>query len=236
MHDAYWRSSFGGKIYKTNGSHGCINLPPAVAKTVYENISAGMPVLCYHLQGSGSGTTSTTAQNGGAAAAETKPQQTQPAQTEYGERTGKHACRLRPAHPGSTSKPSAAAQPSAATSANYSGTAHYGSPAAADYGSSAAADNGSVPAGFTAGILTVPMVPPRPIRDRTAPNSTRLLPAVSSSGGPGSGSSGTQSSPGGPGDTQAAIRLRREQRTRKHPRCRGRSFIKIASRVDKISP
>ena len=74
MHDAYWRSSFGGKIYKTNGSHGCINLPPAVAKTVYENISAGMPVLCYHLQGAESGTTSTTAQNGGASAAETKPQ------------------------------------------------------------------------------------------------------------------------------------------------------------------
>ncbi len=49
MHDAYWRSSFGGKIYKTNGSHGCINLPPAVAKTVYENISAGMPcsaIIC----------------------------------------------------------------------------------------------------------------------------------------------------------------------------------------------
>ena len=81
MHDAYWRSSFGGKIYKTNGSHGCINLPPAVAKTIYENISAGMPVLCYHLDGSGSGTTSTTAQNGGAAS-ETKPQQTQSAQTE----------------------------------------------------------------------------------------------------------------------------------------------------------
>ena len=81
MHDAYWRSSFGGRIYKTNGSHGCINLPPAVAKTIYENISAGMPVLCYHLDGSGSGTTSTTAQNGGAAS-ETKPQQTQPAQTE----------------------------------------------------------------------------------------------------------------------------------------------------------
>lgn len=53
-------------------------LPPAVAKTVYENISAGMPVICYHLDGSGSGTTSTTAQNGGAAS-ETKPQQTQPA-------------------------------------------------------------------------------------------------------------------------------------------------------------
>ena len=75
MHDAYWRSSFGGKIYKTNGSHGCINLPPAAAKTIYENISAGMPVLCYHLDGSGSGKTSTTAQNGGAAS-ETKAQQT----------------------------------------------------------------------------------------------------------------------------------------------------------------
>lgn len=80
MHDAYWRSSFGGKIYKTNGSHGCINLPPAVAKTIYENISAGMPVICYHLDGSASGKTSTTAQNGGTAS-ETKPQQTQPAQT-----------------------------------------------------------------------------------------------------------------------------------------------------------
>lgn len=51
MHDASWRSSFGGKIYKTNGSHGCINLPAAAAKTIYENIEAGMPVLCYHLGG-----------------------------------------------------------------------------------------------------------------------------------------------------------------------------------------
>lgn len=51
MHDGYWRSSFGGTIYKKNGSHGCINLPPAAAKTIYENIEAGMPVLCYHLDG-----------------------------------------------------------------------------------------------------------------------------------------------------------------------------------------
>src|SRR5699024_3420396 len=49
MHDASWRSSFGGTIYKTNGSHGCINLPYAAAKTIYENISKGMPVLCYNL-------------------------------------------------------------------------------------------------------------------------------------------------------------------------------------------
>lgn len=51
MHDAPWRGTFGGAIYKTGGSHGCVNLPPAVAKTIYENISAGIPVLCYHLDG-----------------------------------------------------------------------------------------------------------------------------------------------------------------------------------------
>ncbi|MBO5551734.1 MAG: L,D-transpeptidase, partial [Lachnospiraceae bacterium] len=27
MHDASWRGSFGGEIYKTNGSHGCVNMP-----------------------------------------------------------------------------------------------------------------------------------------------------------------------------------------------------------------
>lgn len=51
MHDSSWRSSFGGVIYQTNGSHGCINLPPAVAKTIFENIEKGIPVLCYHLGG-----------------------------------------------------------------------------------------------------------------------------------------------------------------------------------------
>ncbi len=51
MHDSTWRSSFGGRIYQTNGSHGCINLPPAVAKTIFENIEKGVPVLCYHLEG-----------------------------------------------------------------------------------------------------------------------------------------------------------------------------------------
>ena len=53
MHDSSWRSSFGGTIYKTNGSHGCINLPPAVAKEIFENIEKGIPVLCYHLGGTG---------------------------------------------------------------------------------------------------------------------------------------------------------------------------------------
>ncbi len=59
MHDAKWRSSFGGQIYMTNGSHGCVNLPPAVAKVIFQNISTGDPVLCYHLDGTGSKSTST---------------------------------------------------------------------------------------------------------------------------------------------------------------------------------
>ena len=51
MHDAYWRSKFGGSIYKYAGSHGCINLPPEVAKVVFENIKKNYPVLVYELPG-----------------------------------------------------------------------------------------------------------------------------------------------------------------------------------------
>ncbi|MEY8336432.1 L,D-transpeptidase family protein [Lachnospiraceae bacterium 62-35] len=56
MHDAKWRGSFGGSIYRTNGSHGCINLPASVAKTIYENIEKGTPVLCYNMGGTESRT------------------------------------------------------------------------------------------------------------------------------------------------------------------------------------
>lgn len=51
MHDATWRSSFGGSEYKRNGSHGCINLPWSSAKTIFENINTGFPVLVYELPG-----------------------------------------------------------------------------------------------------------------------------------------------------------------------------------------
>ncbi|SDB24505.1 L,D-transpeptidase family protein [Eubacterium oxidoreducens] len=47
FHDASWRSSFGGNIYKTNGSHGCINLPASFAASLFEVAYAGMPVLIY---------------------------------------------------------------------------------------------------------------------------------------------------------------------------------------------
>lgn len=51
MHDASWRSSFGGNIYKTSGSHGCINLPKSAAQKIFENIEEGDPVLVYTLPG-----------------------------------------------------------------------------------------------------------------------------------------------------------------------------------------
>lgn len=49
IHDATWRSRFGGDIYKYDGSHGCINLPLSFAAQVYEIAEPGMPVLCYWL-------------------------------------------------------------------------------------------------------------------------------------------------------------------------------------------
>ena len=48
MHDATWRRKFGGEVYITNGSHGCINLPLNNAKEIYSYISTGFPVICYY--------------------------------------------------------------------------------------------------------------------------------------------------------------------------------------------
>ena len=44
FHSATYRSDFGGTIYQTNGSNGCINLPYNFAKTLYNNAYVGMPV------------------------------------------------------------------------------------------------------------------------------------------------------------------------------------------------
>lgn len=75
LHDADWRASFGGNIYRTNGSHGCVNLPPAAAKEIYEHISKGDPVVCYHLEGTETKETSGTKP----AAKPAKPAETTPA-------------------------------------------------------------------------------------------------------------------------------------------------------------
>ncbi|RQN12793.1 peptidoglycan-binding protein [Clostridium butyricum] len=48
IHDAGWRTEFGGQIYLTNGSHGCVNAPYEVAEKIFQNIEAGTPIICYY--------------------------------------------------------------------------------------------------------------------------------------------------------------------------------------------
>ncbi len=47
LHDATWRKSFGGEIYKTNGSHGCVNMPKSMAETLYSMVSVGTVVYIH---------------------------------------------------------------------------------------------------------------------------------------------------------------------------------------------
>lgn len=47
LHDADWRNSFGGDIYMTNGSHGCVNLPPDKAKELYGMVGVGTVVVVH---------------------------------------------------------------------------------------------------------------------------------------------------------------------------------------------
>lgn len=47
IHDAGWRSSFGGDIYLKDGSHGCLNAPPAMAEAIYNAIEAHTPIIVY---------------------------------------------------------------------------------------------------------------------------------------------------------------------------------------------
>ena len=48
IHDAVWRSRFGGNIYISNGSHGCVNAPYSMAQAIYNHIDATMPIICYY--------------------------------------------------------------------------------------------------------------------------------------------------------------------------------------------
>lgn len=48
LHDAEWRSYFGGTIYQTDGSHGCVNLPVAFAGELYNLVQVGDPVVVHY--------------------------------------------------------------------------------------------------------------------------------------------------------------------------------------------
>ena len=47
LHDASWRTKFGGDNYVMNGSHGCINTPTEAMAKIFENIEVGVPILVY---------------------------------------------------------------------------------------------------------------------------------------------------------------------------------------------
>lgn len=48
IHDASWRKDFGGEIYKTGGSHGCINVPGNVMGELYDMLEIGVPVVMFY--------------------------------------------------------------------------------------------------------------------------------------------------------------------------------------------
>ena len=47
LHDANWRQAFGGQIYQTSGSHGCVNMPYYLAETIFNQAPTGTPVVLY---------------------------------------------------------------------------------------------------------------------------------------------------------------------------------------------
>lgn len=47
LHDASWQESFGGDLYKTLGSRGCINMPLEEVKKLYEMVKIDTPVVVY---------------------------------------------------------------------------------------------------------------------------------------------------------------------------------------------
>ena len=47
IHDASWRDEFGGEIYETGGSHGCINGPGEQISKLYGMVKTGTPVILF---------------------------------------------------------------------------------------------------------------------------------------------------------------------------------------------
>ncbi len=48
IHDATWRSKFGGDIYLRDGSHGCVNTPIEIVEQMYEVMEVGTPCILYY--------------------------------------------------------------------------------------------------------------------------------------------------------------------------------------------
>ena len=48
FHDANWRGAFGGSIWISNGSHGCVNMPPSRMPALYNLAEVGTPVVIHY--------------------------------------------------------------------------------------------------------------------------------------------------------------------------------------------
>ena len=48
IHDSSWRSEYGGEIYKTNGSHGCVNTPLDEVAKLYDMVEIGTPCVMFY--------------------------------------------------------------------------------------------------------------------------------------------------------------------------------------------
>lgn len=48
IHDASWRSEYGGELYKTGGSHGCINTPLEEVSRLYDMVEIGTPCVMFY--------------------------------------------------------------------------------------------------------------------------------------------------------------------------------------------
>lgn len=53
IHDASWRSVYGGTEYLYNGSHGCVNTPLEAMAKLYERVEVGTPVIVYSIEKNG---------------------------------------------------------------------------------------------------------------------------------------------------------------------------------------
>jgi lipoprotein-anchoring transpeptidase ErfK/SrfK/flagellar basal body-associated protein FliL len=48
FHDANWQPAFGGALYQSVGSHGCINMPYDQAEALFNMLSVGTPVIMHY--------------------------------------------------------------------------------------------------------------------------------------------------------------------------------------------
>ena len=48
FHDATWQPAFGGSLYQSLGSHGCVNMPLDQAANLFNMLSSGTPVVIHY--------------------------------------------------------------------------------------------------------------------------------------------------------------------------------------------